>query len=121
MFVVAGIRMRRAGGFPLTATLITSGYATIPTTMSGPTLRFRATTFVVFGRFHLCCNGRLNIAEARFKLKFKRRRRRRHDRGQIGRVDTMQNVRCALTSSVLSRCKGTEKILPYLFVPYQRQ
>ena len=53
LFVVAGIRSCHAAGeFTLSATRITSGYAIILTTMGGPTLCFRATTFVVLGRFH---------------------------------------------------------------------
>ena len=51
--VIAGIRLCHAGGgFTLTASLMRSGYATIPTNMDGPTLCFRATTFVVLGRFY---------------------------------------------------------------------
>ena len=79
MFLVAGIQLRRAGEFIFTATLITSGYATILTTMGDPTLRFRATTFVVLGRFYRRCDGNLNVIEARFQLIFKRRCRHGHD------------------------------------------
>ena len=48
MFVIADIRLcHAAGGFTLTATLFTSGYAIILTNMGGPTLCFRAAKFVV--------------------------------------------------------------------------
>ena len=53
VFIVEGVRLcHAAGGFALTATLITSGYAIILTTnMGGLTLCIRATTFV-FGHFY---------------------------------------------------------------------
>ena len=52
VFIVASVRLcHAAGGFTVTATLITSGYAIILTNMGGPTLCFRATTFV-FGHFY---------------------------------------------------------------------
>ena len=47
MFISASMRScHAAGGFTLTATLITSGYAIILTNMGSPELYFRATTFV---------------------------------------------------------------------------
>ena len=79
VFVVAGNRSCQAGGFVLTATLITSEYTIILTTMGGPTLHFRATTLVVVGRFYQRCDGSLKVIEARFQLIFKRSCRRGHN------------------------------------------
>ena len=79
VFGIAGIRSHHAGGFTLTTTLITSGYAAILTIIGGPTLRFRATTFVVLGRFYQRCDGSLNVIEELFQLIFKMSCRRGHD------------------------------------------
>ena len=49
VFMVARIRSCHAGEFSLAATLIPSRYTTILAVLGGPTLRFRATTFVVLG------------------------------------------------------------------------
>ena len=47
VFISASMRScHAAGGFTLTATLITSGYAIILTNICSPELYFRATTFV---------------------------------------------------------------------------
>ena len=93
MFMVASVRLcHAAGGFTLTATLVMSGYAIILTNMGGSTLCFRATTFVVLGRFYQRCNVSLNVIEARFQLIFKWRGRRGHDQRQIWSVDTMQII-----------------------------
>ena len=52
MFVVAGDRScHAAGGFTVTATLITSGNYITRTNMGSPTLCLRATMFV-FGHFY---------------------------------------------------------------------
>ena len=52
VFIVASVpSCHAASGFTLTATLITSRYAIILTNMGGPTLCFRATTFM-FGHFY---------------------------------------------------------------------
>ena len=45
VFVLAGVWS--AGGFSLASTPTTSGYAIILTSLVGPALRFRATTFVI--------------------------------------------------------------------------
>ena len=79
VFVVAGTRLRRAGEFTLTSTLITSGYATVLMAMGSSTLCFRVTTFVVLGRFYQRCSGSLKVIEARFRLVFKRSYWRGHD------------------------------------------
>ena len=72
MFISASMRScRAAGGFTLTATLITSGYAIILTKMDSPELYFIATAFVS-GLFYQGCNGSLNVIEARFHLFSKR-------------------------------------------------
>ena len=92
VFIVASVRLcPAAGGFTLTATLIKSRHAIILTYMGGPTLCFKATTFM-FGHFYQRCNGSLNVIEARFQLIFKRRGRRGHDRRQICSVDTVQII-----------------------------
>ena len=73
MFIGASMRSyHAAGGFTLTATLITSGYAIILTNMGSPEVYFRATTFVS-GSFYQGCNSSLNVIEARSQLIFKRR------------------------------------------------
>ena len=93
VFIFARVRLcHAAGGFTLTATLITSGYAIILTNMGGPALCFGATTFVVLERFYQTCNGSLIVIEARFQLIFKRSWRRGNDRRQICSVDTMHIV-----------------------------
>ena len=55
-----------AGGFILTATLITSGYAIILTNKGSLELYFRATTFCAWLSYR-GCNGSLNVIEARFQ------------------------------------------------------
>ena len=55
----------------LTPTLITSGYA-ILTTMSGPTLRFRATTSMLLRHSYQWYYGSLNVIEAPLQLFLKR-------------------------------------------------
>ena len=57
-----------AGGFTLTATLITSGYAIILTNLGSLKLYFRATTFCVW----LSCQVCMDIIEGRFQPTFKR-------------------------------------------------
>ena len=82
VFVLADVRSCRVGAFSLAATPITFGYAIILTTLSGPALRFRATTFMMpgwCGRFYQSGDGHLNIVEARFRLNFKRRARSKTD------------------------------------------
>ena len=79
MFAVARIRSRHAGEIICIVTIITFGDAMVLTTMGGPTLRFRVTTFVVLGRFYQRCGGSLNVIKSRFELLFKRRYRRGHD------------------------------------------
>ena len=82
VFVLADVRSCRVDAFSLAATPITFGYAIILTTLSGPALRFRATTFMMPGwcrRFYQSGDGRLNIVEARFRLIFKRRARLKTD------------------------------------------
>ena len=68
MFVFANVLSGRAGGFTLPAILITSGYASVLTTMSGPTLRLRATTSVALRRFSKGYGGSLNVDERVSKL-----------------------------------------------------
>ena len=93
VFIFASVRLCHAAGeFTLTATLITSGYATILTNMGGPALCFGATTLVVLERFYQRCNGSLNVIEARFQLIIKRSRRRGNDRRQFCSVDTMHII-----------------------------
>ena len=71
VFIVASVRLCHvAFGFALTATLIPSGYAITLANVDGPTLCFRATTFVVLGSSYQRCNGSLNVIEARFQLIF---------------------------------------------------
>ena len=68
VFISASMRScHAAGGFTLTATLITSGYAIILTNMGSLELYFRTTTFVS-GLFYQGCNGSLNVIEARFQF-----------------------------------------------------
>ena len=59
-----------AGGFTLTATLITSGYAIILTNKGSLELYFRATAFFCVWLSYQGFNGSLNVIEARFKLIF---------------------------------------------------
>ena len=88
VFVVASIRSRHAGEFILIVTLITFGDAMVLTNMGGPTLRFRATTFMVLGHFCQRCGGSLNVIKARFQLLL---------RGDIG-VDTTEDKLVGLMS-----------------------
>ena len=78
VFVVASIRSRHAGELILIVTPITFGDAMVLTTMCGPTLRFRATMFMMLGHFYQRCGGSLNVTKARFQLFFKRRCWRGH-------------------------------------------
>ena len=71
MSLSANMRSSHAAGrFPLTATLITPGYAIILTNTGSLELYFRATIFCVW-LFYQGCIGSLNVIEARFQLIFK--------------------------------------------------